>query len=881
MKEILLRCRSARKLRHPDNNNGTSCHQLEDDDDDDVEEERGLSRRSKGKKQCGGSVLLLRSSGYVDPGWEHGVAQDERKKKVKCNYCGKIVSGGINRFKQHLARIPGEVAPCKAAPEEVYAKIKENMKWHRAGKRQNVPDDGALTVSQDPEQDDEEEEEHDFYGRYSKDKRRRSFVSEARRPKRVKGSSFTSPSSSRQIRTSSYTACSRREVTSSISKFFHHVGVPTEAANSLYFRNMVQLIGMYGEGWILSAAAKSEEGREVEKTVSSAAFWKKVQYVLKSVDPVMQVIRMVGHAGERLSLPYAYGYMCRAKMAIKSVHGDDARKYGPFWRVIDYHWNSLFHHPLYVAAYFFNPAYRYRSDFMAHSEVVRGVNECIVRLEPDNARRITALMQIPEYTSAKGDFGTELAIGTRTELDPAAWWQQHGISCLELQRVAVRILSHTCCSVGCEPKWSVYDQVNGESQSRFVRKSRRDAAYVHYNLRLREKQLKRRMHDDDDDDDGPPPISLNYVLLDRLLPDWLVTSEKEEEENLQDEDRDVEEENCYDHYGDGEENVDLTSPFPCRCWNALCFVHQRFFLDVVKLFFFRVRRLSGGEFRFDLCRNLNISGDMASNLPMSPELEQIHGEIRDHFRALANGFQRLDKIKDSTRQSKQLEELTDKMRDCKRLVKDFDRELKDEEARNPPEVNKQLNDEKQSMIKELNSYVALRKTYMSTLGNKKVELFDMGAGASGEPPTTEENVQVASAMSNQELVDAGMKRMDETDQAIERSKQVVEQTIEVGTQTAANLKGQTDQMGRVVNQLDTIQFSLKKASKLVKEIGRQVATDKCIMMFLFLIVCGVVAIIVVKIVHPNNKDIRDIPGLAPPAPSRKLLYLRNPEYMRR
>ncbi|CAH8362638.1 unnamed protein product [Eruca vesicaria subsp. sativa] len=75
---------------------------------------------------------------------------------------------------------------------------------------------------------------------------------------------------------------------------------------------------------------------------------------------------------------------------------------------------------------------------------------------------------------------------------------------------------------------------------------------------------------------------------------------------------------------------------------------------------------------------------MASNLPMSPQLEQIHGEIRDHFRALANGFQKLDKIKDSSRQSKQLEELTDKMRECKRLVKEFDRELKDEEARNSP-----------------------------------------------------------------------------------------------------------------------------------------------------------------------------------------------------
>ncbi|KAE8730980.1 putative plant SNARE 13 [Hibiscus syriacus] len=264
-----------------------------------------------------------------------------------------------------------------------------------------------------------------------------------------------------------------------------------------------------------------------------------------------------------------------------------------------------------------------------------------------------------------------------------------------------------------------------------------------------------------------------------------------------------------------------------------------------------------------------------TELQMSPQLEQIHGEIRDLFRSLSNGFQRLDKMKDSNRQSKQLEELTGKMRECKRLIKEFDREIKDEESKNPPEVNKQLNDEKQSMIKELNSYVALRKTYMNTLGNKKIELFDMGAGVS--EPTADENVKVASSMSNQELVDHGMKTMDETDQAIERTKKVVEQTIEVGTQTASTLKGQTEQMGRIVNELDTIQFSIKKASQLVKEIGRQVATDKCIMLFLFLIVCGVIAIIVVKIVNPNNKDIRDIPGLAPPAPSRRLLYLRDPQ----
>lgn len=62
----------------------------------------------------------LRSTGFVDPGWEHGIAQDERKKKVRCNYCAKIVSGGIYRLKQHLARVSGEVTYCDKAPEEMF-----------------------------------------------------------------------------------------------------------------------------------------------------------------------------------------------------------------------------------------------------------------------------------------------------------------------------------------------------------------------------------------------------------------------------------------------------------------------------------------------------------------------------------------------------------------------------------------------------------------------------------------------------------------------------------------------------------------------------------------------------------------------------------------
>ncbi|XP_022736971.1 novel plant SNARE 11-like isoform X2 [Durio zibethinus] len=231
---------------------------------------------------------------------------------------------------------------------------------------------------------------------------------------------------------------------------------------------------------------------------------------------------------------------------------------------------------------------------------------------------------------------------------------------------------------------------------------------------------------------------------------------------------------------------------------------------------------------------------------VSEELAEIDGQIADIFRALSNGFQKLEKVKDVNRQSRQLEELTDKMRECKRLIKEFDREVKEMESRTDANTHRMLNEKKQSMIKELNSYVALKKQHQSNLENKnRVDLFDGPNEGFGE-----ENVLLASSMTNQQLMDRGNQMMDETDQAIDRAKKVVQDTVDVGTETAAALKSQTEQMSRIVNELDSIHFSIKKASKLVKEIGRQ-------------------------LVNPNNKDIRDIPGLAPPAMSRRLLWTPN------
>ncbi|KAI3814409.1 hypothetical protein L1987_19164 [Smallanthus sonchifolius] len=770
MKDNLEGCRIGKKPKQIEYEEQTpylNFPPCSNDNEDDVVEEEHLTTASAYDNRSKGNLVVvggdkglvinmapppppLRSLGYVDPGWEHGVPRDERKKKVKCNYCDKIVSGGINRFKQHLARIPGEVAPCKSAPEEVYLKIKENMKWHRTGRRHRRPEPHKQQTSSfymmlsenenENENEDEEDEQEDDEAHLlitSGDKKKRFFRREEVFSKKLKSNAQM------LVANSNKTSGRKEEVMSAISKFFYHAGVPAHAANSPYFHKMLEVVSQYGPPppsslmlptrfledeiltiktylaeykaswavtgcsiladtwkdahnrtlinilvscprglhfvssvdatefvedaptlfklldkavdemgeenvvqvitqntpsyeaagkmleekrqnlfwtpcaascieqmledivkikwvaeciekgqkitklvynqmwlwnlmkreytggqelvrasftsnassfltlqslmdhrvalrrlfqstkWLSSRLSKSHEGEEVEKIVMNATFWKKVQCVRRSVGPILEVLQKINDGGDlSMSMPYIYNDMHKAKFTIKSNHGDDPHKYGNLWSIID---NHSLNHPLYLAAYFLNPSYRYRPDFVPYPEVVRGLNSCIVRFEPNNARRVSASKQISDFGSAKADFGTDLAVSTRTELNPAAWWQQHGINCLELQQIAVRILSQTCSCFGCE---HLYDEneIHKARHNRLAQKRLKDLTYVHYNLRLKERQ---KMTSSDTDTD-------TLLVQENLLYEWIVNPGKQEED-----DEEVLEENGLFEYEQG------------------------------------------------------------------------------------------------------------------------------------------------------------------------------------------------------------------------------------------------------------------------------------------------------------------------------------------
>lgn len=119
--------------------------------------------------------------------------------------------------------------------------------------------------------------------------------------------------------------------------------------------------------WLSSRYSKLEDGKEVEKIVLNATFWRKMQYVRKSVDPILEVLQKI-NSNESHSIPFIYNNVYQAKLAVKTNHNGDEGKYRNILDIIDSHWNSLSHHPLYLAAHFLNPSYRYRPDFVPVGE---------------------------------------------------------------------------------------------------------------------------------------------------------------------------------------------------------------------------------------------------------------------------------------------------------------------------------------------------------------------------------------------------------------------------------------------------------------------------------------------------------------------------------
>ena len=127
--------------------------------------------------------------------------------------------------------------------------------------------------------------------------------------------------------------------------------------------------------------------------------------------------------------------------------------------IIDKRWELQLNQPLHAAAYFLNPCFHYSPDFIADVGVKIGLYKCLERLVPDVHERSKIDIQIGHFKYARGLFGYDVAKMARDKKAPAEWWDAYGDECPELQKFAIRVLSLTCSSSGCECNWSAFEMV--------------------------------------------------------------------------------------------------------------------------------------------------------------------------------------------------------------------------------------------------------------------------------------------------------------------------------------------------------------------------------------------------------------------------------------
>ncbi|RVW39168.1 hypothetical protein CK203_078168 [Vitis vinifera] len=157
----------------------------------------------------------------------------------------------------------------------------------------------------------------------------------------------------------------------------------------------------------------------------SSEKWCLSTWAKKTTVPLVSVLREVD-SEERPAMGYIYELMDSAKEKIAFNCRGMERKYGPIWRKIDVRWTPQLHRSLHAAGYYLNPQLRYGDKFSNVDEVRKGLFECMDTML-DYQERLKADIQLDSYDQAMGEFGSRIAIDSRTLRSPTSWWMRFGV----------------------------------------------------------------------------------------------------------------------------------------------------------------------------------------------------------------------------------------------------------------------------------------------------------------------------------------------------------------------------------------------------------------------------------------------------------------------
>lgn len=110
-----------------------------------------------------------------------------------------------------------------------------------------------------------------------------------------------------------------------------------------------------------------------------------------------------------------------------------------------------------------------------------------------------------------------------------------------------------------------------------------------------------------------------------------------------------------------------------------------------------------------------------------------------------------------------------------------------------------------------------------------------------------DDFQANDSKTAEDMMKYGLQVQQDSTDSLKRTMGLIVASKQTGAQTAATLQKQTDQIINIDNGVENTGESLNRATRIIKRIGRKIATDKVIWVIAGLIVIAIVLIILFKL----------------------------------
>eukprot|EP00922_Rhytidocystis_sp_ex-Travisia-forbesii_P057758 GHVS01085486.1.p2 GENE.GHVS01085486.1~~GHVS01085486.1.p2 ORF type:complete len:229 (+),score=37.93 GHVS01085486.1:215-901(+) len=209
--------------------------------------------------------------------------------------------------------------------------------------------------------------------------------------------------------------------------------------------------------------------------------------------------------------------------------------------------------------------------------------------------------------------------------------------------------------------------------------------------------------------------------------------------------------------------------------------------------------------------------------------------LLDDFRGCLKGIERLS-VEEKRQRFNEIGRISQQVRTAKEAYILELRGVPVEDAR----VFKTELDEKMSQFKNLLTEYEWKKTEIS-----REQLVGIAE------TVNDTNIDV-DEMDRQQIVVYGDEVQDKTLESIHRMKRVVGETEQIGHEVVHRLDDQTEQMGRIHEKMNDVEYNLKRAQKTMKSIARNAASDRCVQVVCCLVVVLLIVVIALFATRPSS-----------------------------